>query len=177
MRNLNGIILISTQVNATHSLCSFNKSQKQSGLFFFCYTSKNVSKFKCFKTLELFTRHFKIFSCISYSWRFCRNMIYIYIFVSFCLEFRKTDLFTNIIYFKVDLIFGFYATSNIMKGCQLLRGFDFQKMFSPWNNSYIPYLLEWAPLLERAPPLLKSKDYIGQKQRITLQCVKNNLKN
>ena len=42
---------------------------------------------------------------------------------------------------------------------------------------YIPYLLEWAPLLERAPPLLKIKDYIGQKQRITFQCVKNNLKN
>ena len=41
----------------------------------------------------------------------------------------------------------------------------------------LPYLLELAPLLERAHPLLKIKDYIGQKQRITLQCVKNNPKN
>ena len=41
----------------------------------------------------------------------------------------------------------------------------------------LPYLLEWAPLLERAPPLLKISDYIGQKQRIALQCMKNNLKN
>ena len=65
---------------------------------------------------------------------------------------------------------------------------DFNIMFLTQTNkkeSYfimftyfkLPYLLEWAPLLERAPPLLKISDYIGQKQRIAFQCVKNNLKN
>ena len=99
---------------------------------------------------------------------------------------QEASEFPRNFYFSRELIFTVGRFANILLEFNIAVGITYLKINTTKVYFWITVFTRMsAPArksapsieIERAPPLLKIKDYIGQKQRITLQCVKNNLKN